>query len=104
MRPGFAAAGRAGDLIRVLEIPGRYPGGSTAPMAAYCRANGIDFDELAIAPYYQNAASWAVGSPGEPKFGELVDLFTADQLIDLYEMFSVYGGWKAEVAGHKTSW
>ncbi|WP_435011778.1 hypothetical protein P12x_006011 (plasmid) [Tundrisphaera lichenicola] len=101
MSPGFAAAGRPGDFIRLIESQHEYPDGPTNSITSYARSLGYEFDELAIAPYYRNRATFPVGIPSEPAFQPIMNIFTPEQLIDMYEMFSVYAGWKSELAKHR---
>lgn len=72
----FASAGRPGDLIRVFGSQSANPG-ITSQIVAYCGANGIPVDEIAIAPYFYNAPS------GNPTRWAALD---PDQLHDLSDL------------------
>ena len=102
----MAAEGRAGDFIRVLGSQHANPG-ITQAYAAFCQANGIAPDELAVGPYWSNGPSATVGyggsTPGEPGFRDLCDVLTAGQLLDFYEAFYQWGGRRLEVPNHRAA-
>ncbi len=64
------------DIRRVCGAQNGNAGGSTAPIVQYAIANGISFDEVAPASYYNN----------EPASGTLDDLLTREQLLDVLAM------------------
>lgn len=82
----FAAAGRGGDLVRVMGTQYSSPNGPTAKIANAAVRNGIAFDALAGAPYWDN-------SPGksEPSLADAFDRFDVDMLHDFNQICMIYG-------------
>ncbi len=70
----WQAAGRdPSEVRRVCGVQNGNAGGTTAPIVQFALANGISFDEVAPASYYNN----------QPATGTSDDLLTREQLLDL---------------------
>ena len=86
-RAAWVAAGRdPADHLRVLG------GASAVPSLAdqyieYCRANGIAFDRIALAPYMNNGAA---GGPSEVTWADVNDRLVAAQDLDIFEANFTY--------------
>ena len=94
-RAAFVAAGRpATDLIRVLGTQGSNPIEVTVPMCQYAQANGIQFDELAVAPYFENQPD---GGSDEPSIYPIVDSLSYAQNMDMAQLTMLYGDLASQV-------
>ena len=94
----FAAAGRAGDLLRVMGSQGANPG-ITSQLVNYANQYGATFDELAVAPYLEN---YSVACGSEPTLTPAYNLMTTDQNLDLFELNVLYGGTEGYVGNHRS--
>ena len=94
----FQAANRStSDVRRVMATQGGWAAGPTASICAQASAKGIQFDELATAPYFHNDYSGIT----EPSLEPIYALLTPDQLLDIHEMTMEYGGMAtAHVTAH----
>lgn len=81
----FTTAGRASDVIRVLGS--NIDSGTTAGLCNLANSIGMQFDELATAPYQANIVS------SEPTLMPIADLMSVGQGLDLFELNTLYGGY-----------
>jgi hypothetical protein len=93
----FEAAGRPGDFIRVL---GAQAGNTynSAGLLAIAKAGNVPIDELAVAVYFQNNPALA-NIPDDQL--RLFDQTTSDQLLDFFEIVSVYGQYPEALVGNQ---
>ncbi len=82
----FTAAGRAADLVRVMGCQGAVPGASGQGIITTAVRNGISFDSLAIAPYWDNETRLQA----EPVITPGLDRLDVDGLLDLTEIVLRY--------------
>ena len=94
VRDVWAEQGRdPADVRRVCGVQQDYAAGTTAPCLDYAIANGISFDELSPASYYDNA----------PASGPVDDLLTREQLLDLFAMNVQQSDLPSQMASHLQS-
>lgn len=94
---------RGGDLVRVFGVQGANVGGTTRPITIYAAANSIPIDVISPAPYVENSVSPFIG-PGGGESSQIAayDACTADQLMDLGELFIQYGAYEAYITSHQS--
>ncbi len=94
----FQAAGRSGDLVRVMGAQAGYSGILPA-LIADATKYGATFDEVCIAPYLSNDA--VSGGP-EPTQASVYNLMTTPQHLDLFELNILHAGPSDYVAAHRS--
>lgn len=92
----FAAAGRSADLVRLMGTQYSSPNGPTAKIIIAAIRNGITFDALAGAPYWDN-------TPGknEPTIATAFDRLDVDMLHDFNQLCMLYGTIFAPIPTHR---
>lgn len=96
----FTAAGRAGDVVRVMGGQYTVAGATTQVYAQTCAWNGWTYDAQAIAPYINN--DFGVGHK-EAGLAAAFDRLDADQLHDFTQLAWTYDNFFTLPATHRAA-
>lgn len=92
----FSAVGRQSDVVRIM---GTCAGdsGITGRIVQYASDNGISFDELSPAFYLDNCP---FASNTGVNLGPIYDGLVNDQLVDMWKIHLLNGGWEFTIRPH----